>query len=62
MTDSISTDPIVYARPAAAKMLSISIRKLDDLIAMKKIRPTRIGAGADTCRRNPAQKEESYDY
>jgi len=45
MNNSFPTDPIVYTRPAAAKLLSISIRELDDLIAIKKIRPTRIGGG-----------------
>jgi len=43
MKNSTPTEPIVYTRPAAAKVLTISVRKLDDLIATKEIKPTRIG-------------------
>ena len=42
-TMSSPQNKLMYSKPEAAELLSISLRKLDDLIAMKELSVRRVG-------------------
>ena len=42
-TTSSPQNKLMYSKPEAAALLSISLRKLDDLIAMKELNVRRVG-------------------